>query len=1301
VPFGFSMHRPACGLRESLGSLAPYVPFRVLQSVLSQPDCTPSDSLASLARIEDLPAAVAAIDVCGLVALCERLTKQGDGMEKFSAFSDQFFSKLLTTLSHFGGDVEALVGERLIVVFRAESDSDEALKAACGRAVHSLLRLNEEFLGFAPITQHQIELRSSLNVGMTHSIGVGGPTWRASLLVGGSLNQMRAVRPLGGRGLVVSSRIWELIRGDKRLTSHTMASGDTLVQLLDKATSHELDPERLPSEEFPQKSEPHAITRAESLLPAFILDAARQQQQAPERRTVSVGMCNFTFPGLDDGRPTPEATAELQRVVAAASCLIHSVDGRIRQVVSTEKGLRLVFVMGLVGSSHPDNATRAVHAGLLLHKLLTGSATQVAVGISSGSAFCGTVGKTDLRCDYTVMGETVTLAEQLVAQSLKQGGSVTVCARTAELCADQVSARSLKRLLFSRLPRLHRKRKEGSEPAKPQAQEATYHPSLAGPRDLWFLARLAMRSQVQVLQTPTPLRFASAAQPPVFYPDALKEAQAALSQWNREATGGCLLVKGGVRMGKTSLLNTLCALPEEVVGCVVRVLPETELAKGQPAPTIASTLAALREFCGGCKPQVGGASSFLTGPRPYLQPAIACFPEPSEPAPSTPIPASPRTPGRKGKPVPLSLVQPWNKVTAAAAGSEHGRDLAAPLVGCSPSHSASTQSSSELGRPPKPQQRQSKQSSETLQFAADMQRLTSNPVVTAITDWGDIDEPQRQSSEAHSPQSIAVPATPSTLATSPCSLLQPSEGLTDDTPTAVSSDYARVVEETWRAVQCVQERRDTATTASTTCLSIVIDDLDRIGQGLLHLLGEMCTIPGVRILGALLTTTVNVKEVLSAATPLVLVRLNYLAPKPTVALASRLFGASPFLPDTLSNYLVDMSGGNPLLCSQICGHLVECRRVGVRHSIVQLLGDLKTELPESITAPYSPRLDALEPQTSILLQTASAIGMQFTLQVLKEVLPVENTTFQVEGALRSLCHLGLLVTLHDPNTTSPKRLIWRFANGVVHQAVYKTTPWTLRVEVHQTIARRLELAVGGRTPTKAECELVVHHLQEAVDQRRCVRGLEEDDLVVSDLERFSALLRQLGKGPASSSKPARRGPSAAPGPPSLSRRSPSHHTEAMPGFAPLSPCRFDPSPSNASPRCALITPRSALLAYAQAEGAVVYQPDWFNQDLSAETPFGTTSVYSPANCFQTVMMSPSRLQAAQQEMAQVSPQHQRGPGGLLQASDNNFDSPSAGSIFSRPFGGSQPVHNSVLLPSLGASCDTSPRTPLAGAEVHL
>ncbi len=190
---------------------------------------------------------------------------------------------------------------------------------------------------------------------------------------------------------------------------------------------------------------------AKDALEKYVPDSLLERLQAGqagwlgELRPVSIAFVNFDVKALNDHSPTDDkakkakgplfrALEELERAIIIAFQLTLSAGAFIRQFTMDEKGLVLIYCCGLPGGRVIDSKhQQAVSLGVSLHRrLLEELNHKVGIGIASGRVCCGFVGQQGLRCEYSLVGDTVNLAARLAGRAKKTGEGVVCCSSTIE-----------------------------------------------------------------------------------------------------------------------------------------------------------------------------------------------------------------------------------------------------------------------------------------------------------------------------------------------------------------------------------------------------------------------------------------------------------------------------------------------------------------------------------------------------------------------------------------------------------------------------------------------------------------------------------------------------------------------------------------------------------------------------------------------------------------------------------------------------------------------------------------------------
>ena len=151
-----------------------------------------------------------------------------------------------------------------------------------------------------------------------------------------------------------------------------------------------------------------------------ILDDREGLALSGKRRHITVLFSDIrAFTSLSERIAPEQVVSLLSEYLAAASQIIYKYGGTVDKFIGDA-------VMAIFGApkSHADDALRAIKAGVEIIELadklgptwlrLTGVPLKVGVGINSGEAVVGSIGS-DIRSDFTAIGDTVNLASRLEA----------------------------------------------------------------------------------------------------------------------------------------------------------------------------------------------------------------------------------------------------------------------------------------------------------------------------------------------------------------------------------------------------------------------------------------------------------------------------------------------------------------------------------------------------------------------------------------------------------------------------------------------------------------------------------------------------------------------------------------------------------------------------------------------------------------------------------------------------------------------------------------------------------------------
>lgn len=427
-------------MSDLLETLVSYVPALVLRRMAENP--TPISTPSS----ESFAAAALFADISGFTRLTEQLAQDGPaGLEELTRILNAYFGHLVALITTHGGDVVKFAGDALLALWPA---TDEDLATATRRAVQCGLAVQQRLAAYAGTDGVRLALRVGVGAGDVVAIHLGGVYGRWEFMIAGApLVQMGAAAQQAQPGeVVLAPEAWALVQANS--IGAPLWNGRTTAEAVQQSVGTAWTPDgfvrveglrsRLPVPSiFPMPLAPEAEAGLRPYIPHAILSrlAAGQMGWLAELRRLTVLFVNL--PDLDYTTPTPLA----HQVMQALQTALYRYEGSVNKISIDDKGVTLIAALGLPPLAHEDDAARGVQAALAMQEALASLGVRSAIGITTGRAFCGTVGSSARR-EYTIMGDVVNLAARLMqaAPGLADGArSAILCdAATCQAAAAQV-----------------------------------------------------------------------------------------------------------------------------------------------------------------------------------------------------------------------------------------------------------------------------------------------------------------------------------------------------------------------------------------------------------------------------------------------------------------------------------------------------------------------------------------------------------------------------------------------------------------------------------------------------------------------------------------------------------------------------------------------------------------------------------------------------------------------------------------------------------------------------------------------
>ena len=368
--------------------------------------------------------AVMIADISGFVRLCGRLSALGvDGLDELSKYTNSYIGDLVNTVYSYGGDVVSFAGDAIICVFlQTEDEYGETEGACCQRATRCSIELKDyESLD---LTAHIAVSYGEICFAM---LGGHQKEWiylingECVVELGDALNQAKAKESVITNACYLKCvgfdeeflKATEMPDGSWKVHSTKDVKVDVAVKKqdmnCDKIDLHAFVPPCVNAAvlggSFSFLSELREVTTMFLLLDSY----------SPKKNKDLLTLQPFFF-GIQE--------------------ILKQTGGFMRQFLVDDKGCVLIVIWGVPKASHVDNSARALQACLLISNLCQTTDQRCSIGLTTGDAYCGTVGSS-IRQDYVAMGDPVNMAARLMC---KAKGRIIVDTVTQSMLPKELAA---------------------------------------------------------------------------------------------------------------------------------------------------------------------------------------------------------------------------------------------------------------------------------------------------------------------------------------------------------------------------------------------------------------------------------------------------------------------------------------------------------------------------------------------------------------------------------------------------------------------------------------------------------------------------------------------------------------------------------------------------------------------------------------------------------------------------------------------------------------------------------------------
>jgi class 3 adenylate cyclase len=201
------------------------------------------------------------------------------------------------------------------------------------------------------------------------------------------------------------------------------------------------------------------------------------------------------------------------------------------------------------------------------------------------------------------------------------------------------------------------------------------------------------------------------------------------------------------------------------------------------------------------------------------------------------------------------------------------------------------------------------------------------------------------------------------------------------------------------------------------------------------------------------------------------------------------------VPVSVGDRILERAGGNPFFLEQIVNHLAEERRAAREPVGTGFLEEV--DIPDTVQAVLTARIDLLEPLEKRILRSAAVVGKEFWSGPVARLLDGEipGGIRAVEDVLSGLEDRGLVIARLSSMIEGEREYV--FQHILTRDVAYEGLPRKERQQAHARVARWIEQRADGRRVEFAD--VLSHHYTQAYRLAR--EDVRQDD---AEVDRFRA-----------------------------------------------------------------------------------------------------------------------------------------------------------------------------------------------------
>jgi tetratricopeptide (TPR) repeat protein len=247
-----------------------------------------------------------------------------------------------------------------------------------------------------------------------------------------------------------------------------------------------------------------------------------------------------------------------------------------------------------------------------------------------------------------------------------------------------------------------------------------------------------------------------------------------------------------------------------------------------------------------------------------------------------------------------------------------------------------------------------------------------------------------------------------------------------------------------------------------------------------HLRHLLESIPGARIL-LIFTYRPEFVHTWGAKSYHSQVMLNRLSNRESLTMVSHLLGAEELDRD-LEGFILEKTEGVPFFIEELIKSLKDLKIIEREDNRYRITKDIKeVTIPATVQDVIMARVDSLPEGTKSLLQTASAVGREFSYDLIKRV-----TGLTEQELLSQLSVLKDSELLYERGIYPQSTYI--FKHALTQEVAYNSLLLKRRKEIHEEIGEAIEALYPDRL--EEHCELLSYHYSRSANTEKAVQYLD-------------------------------------------------------------------------------------------------------------------------------------------------------------------------------------------------------------------